>query len=584
MSLGYRTILSAAPTTENFNAILGAYETWVTGKKNFDALPESGTVESRDGARLTAKTVSRSDAVDFAAKRWTLVEEWAPPVWYKNSETSRTGVTTVTLALSERQLWLWVDVEPPTMRYPDRHGREVEEVQNSGRPTFVSDILDAVEMRDGVAEPLSDFQIIATPAHVAHLAEVLGDETRIGAVLVTAPPADVDVAEWADLSKNRVGQIQGMGIGYALAPDARDLFNEKHGHAGHWVPQGGMRTFLPGARLGVTEDAFNHRLLAPSTLRDSSENRIRRILRNAQVKRLSALRIPDALREVDYDFLRQERLRPFADLHSTDAVNPDVSEAETIAHLKALLGEAEEAALEAFDENKQEKDRADAALSIAEELEVEANANYSSMTTLRVERDELLARVELLQRKLEELGGDGPLAAWSFSEANPLDTYPKTFAELLERVDDLEGVSFTGDTEEALSLDEHTGLGETVVMRTWDALVTFDSYAAARRDHGFDQSLSHYVTHATHGHRVQIGKVTWTESESVKTREKYRAERTFPVDEKVDESGYRFMVAHVRLSNLTGVAPRLYFDDTYSDIGSVTVGYLGAHLSNTLTN
>lgn len=583
MSLGYRTILSAAPTSENFNAILGAFERWVTRKKLFDSLPDTGTIESRDGARLTAKTVSRSEQVNFAAKRWTLIEEWDAPAWYKNTDTPRTGVTTVTLALSERQLWLWVDVEPPTLTYQDRNGRDIDEVQNSGRPTFVSAILDAVEMHDGVAEPLSDFQIIASPTHIEHLAQVLADEDRIGAVLVTAPPADTDVAAWADLSTKRVGQIQGMGIGYALSAEAREVFNNRFGAAGHWVPPGGMRTFLPGARLGATEDAFNHRLLAPSTLRDSSENRIRRILRNAQLKRLSALRIPDALREVDYDFLRQERLRPFTELHSA-ATTDDATESDTIARLRALLEEAETAALEAFDENKHEKDRADAALDIAQGLEVESNANYSTMTTLRVERNELRARLEMLQRKLEELGEEGALAAWSFPDTNPLDKYPTTFAELLKRVDDLDGVDFTGDAEEARALDEHPGLGETVVMRTWDALVTFDSYAAARRDHGFDQSLSHYVTHSTHGHRVQIGKVTWTESEAVKTRDKFRTERTFRVHENVDESGYKFMVAHVRLSNLTGVAPRLYFEDTYSDVGYVTVGYLGAHLSNTLTN
>lgn len=44
------------------------------------------------------------------------------------------------------------------------------------------------------------------------------------------------------------------------------------------------------------------------------------------------------------------------------------------------------------------------------------------------------------------------------------------------------------------------------------------------------------------------------------------------------------LAAHLKLSNLTGVAPRLYFLDTYSDVGYVTVGYLGSHMDNTLTN
>ena len=53
---------------------------------------------------------------------------------------------------------------------------------------------------------------------------------------------------------------------------------------------------------------------------------------------------------------------------------------------------------------------------------------------------------------------------------------------------------------------------------------------------------------------------------------------------KVDATAKALMVAHLKLSNLTAVASRLYFLPTYSDVGYVTVGYLGPHIDNTRTN
>src|SRR5699024_8361378 len=98
-------------------------------------------------------------------------------------------------------------------------------------------------------------------------------------------------------------------------PEAQSEFNSRYASPEHAIPSGGIRTFLPGAILGNPKDAINHRLLHPSTLETSDERRISRILRNAQVQRLSRLRIPDVLREVDYGLLKAEKLQPFVGLH-----------------------------------------------------------------------------------------------------------------------------------------------------------------------------------------------------------------------------------------------------------------------------
>lgn len=582
MALGYRTILTTNPTEDNLNDIIKAFSNWITRKKGYSELPSAGTLTHSTGATLTAITYANDDG-SISAKRWTIVEDWAPPKWYENPETSRTGITNVTLALAEGRLWLWVDVEPPTLLWTNTNGREVEEVQMSGRPTFVQDILNTVNMNDGAAEPVSEFQVIASQSHVEELARILADSERIGAVFVAATPDGTDANEWAEKITRLAGQIQGMGIGYALTPEARAIFNRQYGGAGHWVSPGAMRTFLPGVDLSDRQDAYKHRLLHASTLRESSEARIRRILRNAQLKRLNALRIPDVLREVDYEFLRKERLLPFAALHEPlSAEQPAEDEA---AVWRALAELAESEVTKGLNENKALARRASVAEDLLAEVQAEADEQYELLRATREEAAALARQVDYLRRALTDLGAEGATAAWSFVDKEAPKEYPETFAELLDRVKELPGVRFTGDIEDALELDEHTVLGQAAVMKTWDALLTFNTYSRARDDATFDQSLSHFVTHQKdHSHRVQIGKIVWSEGETVKSNDKFRAQRTLPVDTKVDATGKALMVAHLKLSNLTGVAPRLYFLDTYSDVGYVTVGYLGSHMDNTLTN
>jgi hypothetical protein len=581
MALGYRTILTAEPTEDNLNNLIKAFRGWIIGKKGYSELPFSGTLIHASGATLTAATYASDDGTS-SAKRWTIVEDWVSPKWYRNPGTSRTGITNVTLALAENRLWLWVDVEPPTLLWTDTNGREIEEVQMSGRPTFVQDILNTVVMRDGAAEPLTEFQVIATQTHVEELARILADVERIGAVFVAATPDGTDVKSWAERITKLAGQIQGMGIGYVLTAEARAIFNRQYGGVGHWVSPGAMRTFLPGADLHDRQDAFRHRLLHASTLRDSSESRIRRILRNAQLKRLNALRIPDALRDVDYEFLRKERLQPFAVLHEPASAEQPAEDEAAVWRALAELAESEVA--KGLNEIKTLTRRASLAESVVEEVQAESDEQYDQLVVVRGELASLARQVEYLRRKLIDLGGEGAAAAWSFVDTDAPKAYPETFAELLDRVKELSGVRFTGDIEDALELDEHSVLGQAAVMKTWDALVTFDTYSRARNDGAFDHSLSNFITHQEHGQPVQIGKIVWSEGETVKNNDKYRAQRMLPVDEKVDPSGKTLMVAHLKLSNLTGVAPRLYFKDTYSEVGYVTVGYLGSHMDNTLTN
>jgi hypothetical protein len=76
-----------------------------------------------------------------------------------------------------------------------------------------------------------------------------------------------------------------------------------------------------------------------------------------------------------------------------------------------------------------------------------------------------------------------------------------------------------------------------------------------------------------------------TESETVKGA--FLAERTFPVDARVDPDGRMVMLAHCKLGGGGTVMPRLYFhDDTRGVTGAVHVGFIGPHseVPNASTN
>jgi hypothetical protein len=581
MALGYRTVLTADLTSDNRDSVLTVLNKWVTNKKHFPSMPTNGSVVNPTGAVLTASSFSHDESSGF---RWELIEDWTPPPRHNIQTTTGTAIMHITLVSSATKLWFWVDIEPPTLTVLDASGRARVEAQYTSTPAFVSDIIDSVEMQDGRAEPLSGFQMIPKASYVDNLQEVVEDKSRIGAVFVTAPPRDVTVAAWTKQSNDRAHAMQGLFVGYVLAPEALTEFNKRAQH-GHFIPPGGMRTFLPGARLNDADDAINHKLMHASTLRDSDEHRVRRILRSSQIQRLRGLRLPDILRDADYEFLRMRRLQPFEVLHTTNENTLTKSTLDVtieVVDLRGRLATAEQMAMEAFDDNRKLQQERDDALDVAESNRLEAEDFYVRYSLRSRDIEKLENRVDYFRKQLTELGSGAE--AWNAPDETTTDEYPATFAELIESITKLKGVRFTGDRDETIELDEHSMLGEGVVTKAWDALLTFDAYSRARQDGVFDHSLSQYITHATHGRLVRIGKVVWSESETVRNNDRFREQRTLPVDIKVDSTGRKLMVAHVKLSNLTGIAPRLYFDDSYSAAGYVTVGYLGSHMDNTLTN
>lgn len=584
MAIGYRAILSAQHHDANIAATIDVLQKWVTHKKGFASLPRKGeTVAHANGSTLAASEILDGDR-DVSGYRWTLTEEWARPRWYNNEETPRVGVTHISVVFSKQQLWLWVDVEPPLLEYVDHAGRARTETQPSGTPAFVSDVLAEVEMHDGLETPVSDIQQIATPSHLEHLARVLQDSTRRGAVYVTSPPSGVTDEAWLTRTQSILGRIEGMGFSYMLSAPARAAFNRTVA-PGHTIPAGAIRTFLPGADLRDPKDALRHRLLHASTIHDSPDRRLQRIMRNAQVERLRDVPLPEALRDADYAFLRERGRHTFEVLHPEAVATAPVAGTDRAKDLLKRLEEAEELLTMALDENDALRRTTTAARLMADDLRLENEETYIDLALMREDREKDRRENEYLRRELSQLSSDGAAAAFGFVDHAAVQEAPSTFRELIDRLASVPYVKYFGDRADAEDLDEHSDLGIAAVMKAWDALVTFGAYGNARTAGAFEHSLSHYIQHTQHGWPMRITKVKWSEGETVRSNAKMMAQRTVSgLPATIDPSGSRMLVAHIALATGRAGSPRLYFEDTVEAAGFVTVGYIGAHLDNTLTN
>lgn len=584
MAIGYRAVLSAEYNEVNLSSVVEVLRNWVTVKKKFNSLPSNGeALANTDGATLIANEFSEGDR-GVSGYRWTLSEMWEPPPWYQNAETDRTGVTQISLVFSEGQLWLWVDVEPPTLEYVDSAGRERVEQQPSGTPAFVSEILSKVEMRDGLESPSSEIEVIASWNHVDQLKMVLGDPERRGAVYLTSPPEGMSVEVWMRRAKKILGRFEGMGFGYMLSDAARHTFNSSV-TLEHTIPAGALRTFLPGTDLEDPKDSLRHRLLHASTIRESQDRRLQRIIRNAQVERLREIQLPDALRDADYAFLRQKGLHTFEVLHSVDTVVAEAPNADRTAELLTSLREAQELLILAFEENEALRRSTSKARTTAEALRSENEETYIDVTAQRLDVEKDRREIDYLKRELTRLSAEGSAVAYGFVDDHAAAEYPSTFHELIDRLDALSGIQYFGERDDAEDLDEYSDLGDAAVMKAWDAIVTFNAYAVARSDGNFDQSLTSYINNTKHGLPMRISRVKWSEGETVRTNSKMVAQRTVSgLPESIDPSGSKLLVAHIALATGRAGSPRLYFEDTVSAAGFVTIGYIGTHLDNTLTN
>ncbi|KOG34498.1 hypothetical protein AQJ84_06830 [Streptomyces resistomycificus] len=427
-------------------------------------------------------------------------------------------------------------------------------------PRLAGSLLSVLDARDGLADVMAQPQVIEAE-DVDDVVDELCDETRRLPIVVASTPYGVAFDSWLEGTLDPlVRPLAGLAVLYVLAPEAEPLFNRALEY--HRVYGGGVRTYLPGVDPAWPADGQRHRVMSRRLLAERPD-RARRIL--AQLPQRLAARTP---LPAEFDSVPVMRARTRGDSEA-----PELERLRDENH--ALLEILEEA-------GREQRVRADE----IRDLKYELRKAEDNETLLVAEYDEQYrelhtARRQLiaLQKQLVTLGA----GAAAYTPVSTPEDAPESFEELLDRMGDLPLLHFTGSRKIALELDAQA-YGSSWVRMTWDALLALRDFAEAAASGHTDRDFRQWCADAPTGARtISPRKIVRDESKSVKTNSAWRRERTFPVPDVVDPARKVFMGAHVRVGGGNTIAPRLHYHDGARTEHGIYIGYIGPHLTNTLT-
>ncbi|MFD7684890.1 hypothetical protein [Streptomyces sp. NPDC059781] len=427
-------------------------------------------------------------------------------------------------------------------------------------PRLARGLLEVLDARDGLADVTAEPQVVEAE-DVDAVIDELCDETRRLPVVVASTPYGTGFDAWLeDTVDPLVRPLAGLAILYVLTPEAEARFNRALEY--HRVYGGGVRTYLPGVDPAWPADGQRHRVMSRRLITDRPPQ-ARRII--AQLPQRLAARAP---LPAELDSVPVMRTRT-----AGDSAAPEL---ERLRVENEVLHEILEEA------GREQRVRADE----IRDLKYELRKAEDNETLLIAEYDEqyrelhsVRAQLQVLRRQMVELGA----AAAAYTPLTAPEDGPESFEELLHRIGSLPRLHFTGSRKVTLDLDAQA-YGSSWVRMTWDALLALEDFARAATAGQVGRDFKQWCADAPGGVRtISPRKIVRDESKSVKGNSSWRRQRTFPVPEHVDPARKVFMGAHVRVGGGNTIAPRLhYFDGSCTEYG-IYIGYIGPHLSNTLT-
>ncbi|MFE0462568.1 hypothetical protein ACFW1A_25265 [Kitasatospora sp. NPDC058965] len=440
------------------------------------------------------------------------------------------GAHRITLTVAEQTggpCWLRLEAE---------HQPTAPGVRTPGRvpvPELAHRLLPLLEALDATAEVRALPRII-TAAEVDAVIDELCDPARRLPTVVASIPADLDAREWTRrLLDPLLHGVAGLAVGYVLDQSARVAFNTALEY--HTVYGGAVRTYLPEVDPASRRDALRH-LVLPRHRIEGDPRRAAALLAR-EPRRLAELApLPEPLARVP-------ALR----------VPPPVQRSAEPA-VPAVRQEA----------GAEEVQRIRRSLQRSWRHELRPGSEAQGGAVRRVG-----AQLRAVSSRLCPPAGDR--------------CGPASFTELLARMTEFPLLSFTGDEKETMALDAHT-VGGNWVRLTWDGLTALQEYAAVAVHGEAGGDFKQWCEHApAGGSHFPPRKAVRGESRTVCSHGKMRRERMFVVPASVDPSGRAFMGAHLRIGG-GRTAPRLHYLDDCSGSGRIYVGYIGMHLTNTMTN
>jgi hypothetical protein len=462
-------------------------------------------------------------------------------------------------------------------------------------------LLDSVTARDSLAL-LASRPVRISAEQVDDLIDVLCDpERRLPAMVATAHPA-IAFDAWSATIAEVTRGASGLASTYILDELATIALNEAVGET-HGVWGGALRTYMPEVDPAVPSDGLRHRVMLASRI-SADPRRVGAVL--ADLPRRLALEapIPLALAGVNRMLLTQSR--DGLDTGEEPGPQPAPEAGSSAPHQAgthprsaagAAQGEQASAPEPAQEAGKQAKRverlrrERDEALGLAEEQESRANSLFTERQNLLAqlaEREQQVLQLESTARAFRQRLIEAGVPADSLIPLEaPPDAPPDEFTELLDWVErHLPRVEYTGDIDDPLELDSSPE-SSTWVRSSWEALRALQAYAEVKAERGFPGDFRAWCMNPPSGgdYIISPNKVKMDESETVHSRPKWRQERIFRVPPEVEPGGRVFMGAHITIgASANGrINPRLYFHDGVLKTGRIYVGYIGRHLTNTLS-
>ncbi|OLT24059.1 hypothetical protein BJF79_13965 [Actinomadura sp. CNU-125] len=558
----YRSVFhTELPADEAFTAANRELRGWLGGKNlDREAFDRGSARVGKDGQVVLA--LSRNTADGGQTRRWQLREPKDDGSW----------VTTLTVHAPGRahgsvRSWFWLDVEFLGSPHAESDSDDASPFRAAAVPRLARGLLDAVDAQDSLAE-VREKPVLVRPPSVEPLIHVLCDPDRRMPVIVASAHPQRDFESWRGTIERATRFAAGLAALYLLDPHAMEEFNREIG-ASHAVWGGAVRTYLPDVDPATAEDARRHRVLTPARVEDDPR-RVQGLLAGLP-RRLSAeALLPRPLAGLSRALLSED----------VPAARPGAASPDDLREIAALREENERlrggytAALELVDEAGR-----------VEEALARRNSELAALSTqfsaVNQHAESLRDEVRALRRRLVQAGRK----ADTYTPPEERTFLPASFAELLDRVEELERVEFTGDEDQPLHMDEMPSAASWA-QTAWQAMLAMNDYAEASATGRFSGGFRAWCTEPPSGaHAISAGKVAADESDTVKASAKMSRARLLPVPVEVDPSGRLHMWAHVRLGGGAGMsAPRLHYADAVKQMGKIYIGYLGPHLPVKSTN
>lgn len=553
-TLAFRAVLTARGAGV-FDAVRSATAEWVTRKHGAAPLA-TGQHQLGEIASFTSQVIYGGDGHESAI-RLQLREETEEATWRTTVTAAETGPT-VTTAVS-------LEVFPNPGHRP-----------HPAWPALIRALTAAIHPLDGPARLTCAAQSI-TAFDVPFLIDILCDPERRMPAIVAARPLRPD-RTWSGRMGKAMPLCAGAASLYLLEDTAAvDAFRDAAGPH-HRIAPGSVRTYLPELDPAWPSDAPRHRLVSGARMSDPDDQAWHAI-HNSVHRLATTATMPPPLRTLIFPAVgERHREQRAAALAAADAGTETAALRREVEELRELLTIADQDLREAAVEAGLAAESAAALEHQGAEAGERADAADEDALWALAEAERAVAELAAMRNRLYAAGRHEE-AAIEITIPAP----PASFEQLWERASELDGLILTADRATALRLDEHER-ARVWAGKAWQGLRALDSYATAVAA-GFTGGFYAYCRggHAGAEAGFSANQVVITESEA--TMQGWGHERIFPVPAAIDRAGVAEMQAHLRLERKTATSPRLYFyDDTKGPTGRVIVGYLGPHLTNTLTN